>query len=330
LSEWLRLTHNETTKIVQKRRFLVIFLILLVLIPIFVYAQMKQAQTLRERLGTEDWKVVLQQQIVDTQNRLASSRIPEEWQQWLKIRVEQQQYYLDHNVNPLAPGAPTFTKEFLGNSITLFLPLLVMVIATDMVSGEHGDGTIKLLLTRPVKRWKILLSKLTALTLFVSLTVGLLIMLSYLLSGVVFGYGGWTSPVLTGFKIDAGNLDTSNVHLVPMWEYLMMSGGFAWFVSWVVGIISLMVSVLVRSTAAGMGIMLSAIIAGTVLSAMASSWEGAKYLFIVNLELTQYLSGELPPIEGMTLGFSLAVLGLTAFSALVVSFVTFVRQDMLA
>jgi ABC-2 type transport system permease protein len=330
LNELVRLTQNETIKIIRKRRFLVIFLILLILIPLFVYAQLRQVETLQERLGTSEWQTILQQQIVDTQNRLSSSRIPEEWRDLLKIRVEQQQFYLEHNINPAAPGAPTFAKEFLEQSISLFLPLLVMIIATDLVSGEHGDGTIKLLLTRPVKRWKILLSKLLALMLFVSLTITSLIAISYVISGVIFGYDGWTSPTLTGFKVTGGQLDTSQVHLIPLWQYLFMAGGFSWFVGMVVGSISLMVSVLVRSAAAGMGIMLAAIISGTVLSAMASSWEGAKYLFILNLELTQYLSGSMPPITGMTLPFSLAVLSVWGAVALAVAFISFTRQDMLA
>jgi ABC-2 type transport system permease protein len=330
LNELGRLTQNEMIKIVRKRRFLVIFLILLILIPLFVYAQMRQVETLQERLGTTDWRIQLQQQIVDTQNRLSSARIPDEWRELLKIRVEQQQFYLEHNINPTEPGGPTFAKEFLQQSINLFLPLLIMIIATDLISGEHGDGTIKLLLTRPVKRWKILMSKLVALILFVSLIITLIIGLSYVLSGVIFGYGGWTSPILTGFKIVGGQLDTSQVHLIPLWQYLVMAGGFSWFVGLVIGVISLMVSVLIRSAAAGMGVMLAAIISGSVLSAMASSWEGAKYLFMLNLELTNYLSGSMPPISGMTLPFSMAVLSIWGAVALIVAFVTFTRQDMLA
>ena len=126
--------------------------------PAFVYAQYREIETTK-RLGTTDWKVSLQQQIVDSQNRLNNSRLPEEWRDWLKVRVEQQQYYLDHDINPMAPGAPTFVRSFIEQGITLFIPLLVMIVAIDIVSGERSDGTMKMLLTRPIRRWKILLSK---------------------------------------------------------------------------------------------------------------------------------------------------------------------------
>jgi ABC-2 type transport system permease protein len=91
-----------------------------------------------------------------------------------------------------------------------------------------------------------------------------------------------------------------------------------------------MVSVLVRSTAAGMGIMLATIIAGTILANMVSSWESAKYLFMVNLQTVTFLSGQLPPVPGLTLPFSLAVLAIWGLAALIISFRVFTKRDILS
>nr|WP_126429463.1 ABC transporter permease [Brevibacillus marinus] len=321
------LVQNETLKILRRRRFLVVFLILLILIPIFTYAQYRASLTAQKQLGTDDWRALLQQQIVDLQNRLSSNRLPEEWREILKIRVQMQQYYLEHDINPNAPGGPTFARGFMDQAVSLFLPMMVVVLAVDLVSSEYSEGTIKLLLTRPVRRWKVLTSKLIALILFISLTVLLTLLMAYLISGLVFGYGGWDMPVLAGFQVVGGELDTSQVFLLPQWKYLFMQYGLGWFVCLVVGIIALMVSVLVRSAAAGMGIMMAALISGTILTQMASSWESAKYLFVVNLQLTDYLAGTLPPIKGMTLPFSLAVLSVWALAALCVAYFVFIKRD---
>lgn len=324
------LVKNECIKVLKKRRFLVVILILVVLIPMFTYAQMKVAETNAKQFGTKDWRVVTQQQIYDYTNRLGSARVPEEWKKWMRVQVQILQYYLDKNVDPKSPNAVTFTVGFIKNSVSLFIPLMVMVIASDMVSSEHSAGTIKLLLTRPVKRWKILLSKLVAVKLFVSLTVLSTIVLCYFISGLVFGYGGWNFPVFSGFKMVGTEVDTTYVHVVPQWLYLIMVGGLAWFSSLVVASMALMVSVLVRSTAAGMGIILAALISGTILTNMVSSWQSAKYLFMVNLNLTDYLSGALPPIPGMNLALSLVVLSVWAIAAVIISFWVFTRKDMLS
>ena len=323
------LVQNETIKILKKKRFLVIVLILAALIPIFTYAQMKVAEETRKQFGSEDWRLVTQQQINDYTNRLASGRVPEEWKKYMRVQVQVLQYYLDRDVDPKSPNAVSFTVNFVSNSINLFIPLMVMVIAADLVSSEHSVGTIKLLLSRPVRRWKVLTSKYAALVLFVSLIVFTTAALCYLISGVVFGYGGWTHPVFTGFKLVGAEVDFTSVHPVPQWLYLLMELGLVWFAALVVGFMSLMISVLVRSTAAGMGIMLALLIAGTILTNMVSSWKSAKYLFMVNLNLTDYLAGRLPPVEGMDMNFSLIVLTVWAAAAVVVSYTVFTKKDIL-
>jgi ABC-2 type transport system permease protein len=329
LSSLLALVQNECIKMIKKRRFLVVILILAALIPIFTYAQMRVSQNQLKQFGTSDWRAEARQQVSDLTQRLNSPRVPEEYKQNLKVRVQLLQYYLDRDINPQAPNAVTFTRVFVQNSISLFVPLLVMVFAADIVSSEHSNGTIKLLLTRPVRRWKILMSKLIALILFVSLTVLALAVLCYAISGVVFGYGGWSVPTFVGFRIAGNTVDTSLVRAVPQWLYLLMELGLVWAAGLVVAFMSLMLSVLIRSTAASMGTMLAIIIAGTILQNMVSSWESAKYLFMVNLRLTDYLDGSLPPIKGMTLGFSLSVLAVWSAAAIAVSFYHFTRKDIL-
>ena len=305
----------------------VVILIMAVLISMFTYAQYREQERIQKALGTTEWRTSLQQDIINMQNRLNNAGISEEWKKQLQVSIEQQQYYLDHDINPAEPGAPTFVREFLQHAIQLLLPLLVMIISADIVSSEHSSGTVKLLLTRPVKRWRILLSKYITLILSVSFLILSFAVLSYLISGIIFGYNGWTAPLLTGFTVENGNLSTEAVHLVPQWMFLLMVFGLTWFVSVVVGTLSFMLSTLIKSTAAGMGVMLACLIAGAILTNMVSSWESAKYLFMVNLTPTQYLTGGTPPIEGMTLGFSLLVLLIWGLAGIFVSFFTFIRKD---
>ena len=66
-----KLIQNEMMKLIAKKRLIVIAIIIGVLVMLFTYAQYKQVQTQREKLGTDDWRTILQQQIIDTQNRLS-------------------------------------------------------------------------------------------------------------------------------------------------------------------------------------------------------------------------------------------------------------------
>ncbi len=321
------LIFNEWIKLSGKKRLLVILLIIAALVGIFTFAQYQAALEFEKRFGNVDWREALELRIDGWESRMKSPRVSEEDIRELSLRIAQNQYYLDNDINPAETGAPTFVRNLIENSTNLLLPLLVMIIAADLVSSEHSAGTIKVLLTRPVRRWKILLSKYVTLMMAVSLIVFLFTALAVTISGAVFGFAGWDAPVLTGFSSSDGELLTNAVRSIPQWLYIVLEVGLAWAVCMTVATISFMLSVIIRSTAAGMGVMLAALIAGLILQELVASWDSAKYLFMVNLELIDYLEEAVPPIAGMTLEFSLTVLAVWSAAALLVSFAVFTRRD---
>ena len=75
------------------------------------------------------------------------------------------------------------------NTLLIQIPILVALIAGDAISGEANMGTLRLLLTKPVSRSKLLLAKFTASTIY---TIGLLIFMALtalLGSLLIFGSG---------------------------------------------------------------------------------------------------------------------------------------------
>lgn len=323
----INLVYNECLKLSGKRRLLVIALIVAALVSIFTYAQFETAKEFEKRFGNVDWREALELRIEGWESRINSPRTSIEQQNELRIRIAQNQYYLDKNINPSTVGAPTFVRVLIENATTLLLPLLVMIVAADIVSSEYSSGTIKVLLTRPVKRWRILASKYIMLTLGVSFILLMFTAVALLISGLVFGFSGWDAPILTGFTTNENQLDTSAVRMLPTWQFIIMELGLAWVVCMTVATISLMLSVLVRSTAAGMGIMLAFLIAGLILGGLVESWDSAKYFFMVNLDLIDYLEDAEPPVPGMTLGFSLSVLAAWSIASLAVAFRVFTKRD---
>lgn len=331
-----RLVQNEVVKMIKKKRFYIVLGILLTMIVAFAYGQHYSLDRTREQLTrrigiTEsgDWRKIAEQQIIDMKNRLDSHYMDDQNRSTTRVRMEQLQYYLDHNINPVDISGARFTTRFIEQSIYLFLPLLMVLLAADMVSGELAGGTIKLLLVRGVPRWKVLFSKYIALLLLELNVVFFTLLISVAVSGIFFGFGGWTEPVATGFQVAGGKLVTANVVNVPQWQYLLMVYGLAYYVMVAVGTVSFMISVLVKSTAASIGIMLSTLISGTFLNSFLADWTLPRYMFMVNMRLTDYISGSLRPIEGMNLTFSLTVLFAWMAAAIAVSFWYFSKRDIL-
>jgi len=320
------LVENEVLKLLKRRRFRVALLILVALNGLIVFAQ---SQT-RERRPRRDWRIEAQERVARMQTWERSGRLAQSQRRWVRYEIARVQYHLDRNIDPEAVSGPLFARAFANAASYLLLPLLAIVFAADIVSSEFSQGTIKLLLTRPVGRSRVLLSKLVALLLAITLTVLLGGAVAYLFAGVVFGYSGWGTPVLAGFRLSGETFDAAAVRSLPLWEDALAAFGLAWYATLTVGAIALLTSVVLRSTAAAMGTMLAALIAGTILPRVAPTWEAQRYLFVTNLPLPDYYSGSPAPIAGMTLSFSVLVLTAWALAAVAVAFAVFVRRDVLA
>src|SRR5713226_4937517 len=210
---FLPLVENEVLKLLKQRRFRVVFLILVALIGLIVFAQAKGRQRF---LSGRDWRVRVAERVAGMQNAVRTRRMPQTAERWTRFEIARLQYHLDRGINPDAISGPLFARGFANASSYLLLPLLAIVFASDIVSAEFAQGTIKLLLTRPVGRAWILGSKLAALMLSITLTVLVGGVVAYLFGGIAYGYGGWGAPVLAGFRASGDTFDPSTVRSVVL------------------------------------------------------------------------------------------------------------------
>lgn len=317
------LVENESLKILRRKRFAIVIAILLVIISVSSYAQYRQS----ERRAKTDWRVEVQQQISRYQNRIRSGRIAPSWARSLRAEVARLQFYADRGIQPDRPTAPFYTRLFANVAGFLLLPLLVAVLASDIVSAESAEGTEKLLLTRPVRRWKILAAKAVTLVMFTTLTLVAGFVLAYGVSSIVLDPRGWDAPTFAGFSAGESGISLESVRQLPLWQDALIAYGLEWFSMLAVAAIALMLSVLFRSSAASMGTMLAFLIGGTILTRVSPDWTAGKYLFVTALPLADYYSGSAPPYEGMSLAFCVSLLAVWAAGALLLSFVVFTRRD---
>jgi ABC-2 type transport system permease protein len=94
-----KLVQNEVFKMIFKKRLLMVFGILVVMIALFAYGQnriiLRTKEQLVKRIGTAetaDWKKLAEQQLIDLKNRLDSHYMDENHKSSLRVRIEQLQY----------------------------------------------------------------------------------------------------------------------------------------------------------------------------------------------------------------------------------------------
>ena len=320
---FFNLVQNETLKILRRRRFAVVIGILFAILAMVTYSQYRQLRFRAQR----NWRAEIQQRIASYQNTLRRGRVNETWARSIRAEVNRLQFYLDHDIEPDRPTAPLFVRSFANVAGFLLLPLLIAVLGSDIVSAESAEGTDKLLLTRPVRRWKILAAKLVTLWIFATLTLLCGAILAYSVSAPVLPRAGWTAPTFSGFHLARGEFRIDAIRQLPLWKDTLIAYGLEWYALMAVATIALMLSVLFRSSAAAIGTMLAALVGGTILTRISPDWTTGKYLFVGALPLADYYSGQPPPYEEMSMTFCIALLAAWAAAAALVAFVVFVRRD---
>lgn len=321
----IALVENECLKLVRRKRVAIVLSIMVAIIGLVAFGQYRQL----ERNPDRNWQVETQQRLSRIENRLRRADTNPSWARALRAERGRLQFHLDRGIDPDKPTAPFFARHFADAAGFLLLPLLIAILASDIVSAERAEGTDRLLLTRPVRRWKVLLSKLVALLIFTTFTLAAGGLLAWLISSLALDHRGWGVPTYTGFQLSEEGLSFSQVRELPLWLDAVVAYGLEWYALIAVAVISLMLSVLFRSSAASMGTMLAFLIAGTILTRLSPDWTAGKYLFVSGLPLAAYYTGQAPPYPGMDLTFCIQLLAVWMVIALTVAFGVFTRRDML-
>ena len=229
------------------------------------------------------------------------------------------EYQLENDVS--SGYVTTFSDIFsFGGDMIVLVTVFAIVVAAGIVSSEFGTGTIKMLLTRPVQRWKILLSKLVTVVLFGFTLYVVGLVLSALMGVILFG---------TGSSVEVLMVDGVIKEVSPwsvMFEGMLLSFG-DFFMSI---IFAYLIGSLFKSSSLAVGITLIFMLMGSTIIMMLSRFEFTKYIWLTHTDLTQHMDGRITNVEGITLGFSLTVLAVYAAIFLVITFVSFQKRDVTA
>lgn len=99
-----------------------------------------------------------------------------------------------YKVSPFQGVSMVFASDF---GIYFLLPLIVLLVVGGNLAEELHNGTIKILLIKPVPRWKILLSKWITSIIYISIFVTFEAIMGYVIGGIFFGFSGWNVEAST-------------------------------------------------------------------------------------------------------------------------------------
>jgi ABC-2 type transport system permease protein len=200
----------------------------------------------------------------------------------------------------------------------LLITIFTVVVSAESVAGEFSSGTIKLLLIRPWSRSKILLSKYVALLIFALLMSVVMLLSSFVLNMILFGYGDAQTA-----KEALGVLNSSGPFSYMLQVYCLDYIGLIMIVT-----LSFMLSTLFRSGGLAIGLSMFIYFFGLIASGLLAmlDYKWVEYLLFLHLNLKEYLSST-EIAHNMTMGFSLGVLAVYYIVFMAITWYVFNKRD---
>lgn len=203
---------------------------------------------------------------------------------------------------------------------SILLILFGVIVSSSIVSTEFTSGTIKQLLIRPQKRWRILLSKYIATMIYnLILTVvyiGIIIFIGMLL----FDSGSFNEKIV---GLAGDNEVLLGNHIILKVLYLLPGLLMIYTVSF-------MLSILFKnqSIAVGVGIftLFFSAAMGEVTVAIAEKYAWAKFMIFPYLDLTVFTTQD-KILDSITLPMSLGILTIYYAIFMIISFLNFSKRD---
>lgn len=293
---------------------MVAMLILVILVPagITKYYEVKSP--------TEgSWKDIEQEAIQSYKETLAGEDLTEEDKAYFQEQMAISEYRLANDAPSQKDSSLASFMSFTSGMLTL-VTLFTVITAASIVSSEFSTGTIKMLLTRPMSRAKVLTSKLLTTFLFGLLLYVVNIVVSALIGLVLFGMG-------TGVELEMvnGQVVEKAVWSDLAYHYLLSGGDFVMST-----LFAFLIGSVFRSSSLAIGLTMFLSFTGGMIVMFLSRYDIVKYIWLTHSDLTQYEHGGGSMIADVTLPFSLTVLAIYAVVFLVISYSTFMKRDVTA
>ena len=237
-----------------------------------------------------------------------------------KKELQTNEYRLKNDIKPIQDKSLWGFVEAAISLISL-IALFSIIMGGKIVANEFSEGTIKLLLIRPSKRWKILLSKYVAVIGYTLLMLLVLLVVSFLVGGILFSFKGAGTPFLTN---SSGIITEVNMiaHIVQL--YGLQCINLVMMVT-----LAFMISTVFRNSAMAIGIGVFLLSVGNTVTMLLARYNWSKYILFANTDLNQYIDGE-PLVKGMTMKFSIIVLIVYFIVFNVISYIGFTKRDIVA
>lgn len=302
-----KLVLNEFNKYFNRLGTYIMLAIILAFMVIGAVMDMQFGNKDDNKEYTSNWKTEVKQDIGKYEKRLADiAKKKEDKKSFDEImdemnlgeRVNELNFYLKKDVQP--PAINNFYKHLFdtGGFIT-FTTIMLVIICSGLMSREHQQGTIKLLLIRPASRMKIFFSKY----LFLIIASIIFLIYTYAVAAII---GLFTTKMNPTAQIAVQG--EKGYKIVNAYELLgqQLFANLIFILTF--AIVAYALSVIFKNTAVAQGVTIALMMfGGLILSFIQNKIKFIEYLWPANWDLAQYLPNNPAPLPDKDLSFAFSL-----------------------
>ena len=213
--------------------------------------------------------------------------------------------------------------QYFYSQYGVFIIVVIIMIAGTIVSEEFNKGTIKLLLVKPYTRNQILLSKFLTVLIISAFVIVSTILMQILVGGILFGFESLFEPVVVY------NLSTNVIQEINIFAYLGIQTLTQLPIIILLATLAFAISTIFSNSALAITVSLLGYMGASIINqlAMAYNLTFMKYFVTMNWDLSQYLFGGLPYMEGMNLITSIIICVVYLLIMLIPTFIIFKKRN---
>ena len=245
-----------------------------------------------------------------------------EYNNYLEQQAESR-YILDTGVDINKTDSLKGILQDFYSQFGLFLIVVIVMIAGTIVSEEFNKGTIKLLLVKPYKRSKILLSKFLTTLIMIAFVIVVTLIMQILIGGVLFGFDSLSEPVVVY------NFNTNTIQEMNIFTNLGIQTLTQLPMIILLATLAFAISTIFSNSALAITISLLGYMSTSIINQLAIGYDlqFMKYFVTMNWDLSMYLYGGLPYMQGMNIVMSIFICVAYFLIMMIPTFVIFKKRN---
>lgn len=258
------------------------------------------------------------QSLKDKENKTKEEK--QEYELVLK-QMNASKYYIENNINIENEYDGRYILINLTQEYGMFILIFSVIVAGTIISNEFQKGTIKLLLTRPYSRNKILLSKYIVSIISIFIFIIMFALSQYFVGGIVSGFSVFNTPVVEY------DLATNSIVVMSVFKYLIIIVLSNLPIYILTSTLAFALSTLTMNSAVSIAIPILGNMVSGLINIFMEKLKILKYFVTANWDLSVYLFGGQGLAEGLNFWTSFAICLIYLAIMIVTTFVVFNKRD---